>query len=187
MSLDHIQSQVDELRSKAEGVQDSWNRTIKDVNADETLSATGKRDKLDSEYTQLKGHLDALRAKEVDLIAAKQQSLEKSLFGLPAATIADPNRTIAYRDAQERAARLQDHNDARELYDFAMLSEDKILAGAIIAKALANGWPSIVNDYTSRHPAAREDLADLNEIQRYDRMQATMSYMILSPSMVSGV
>ena len=133
--------------------------------ADETLTDIGKRTKLDTERERVKARLSDLRKKETELIAAKKQSLEKSLFGLSSVTSSDPGQIIAYRDAQDRAARLTIAADAEEVFAAAVRSDDKTLAAA--GKA----------EYVKQHPAAGDDLDDLAKLQQYDSFGAGLSYI----------
>lgn len=177
MSLAQLESQINDLRAQAERIQNRWARTSDVLTNDSSLSDTGKRAKLDSEREQVQAKLRDLRKRESELIADKRQSLERRLFGLSSVTCTDPNQIIAYRDAQDRAARLNDGNTAQEVFAAAMRSDDKTLAAAVLARALSNGWSSIIAEYVKQHPAAREDLDDLAKLQQYDSFGAGLSYI----------
>jgi hypothetical protein len=177
MSLAYLESQIDDLRAQAERIQNQWARTSGSTMADETLTDIGKRNKLDTEHERVKARLSDLRKKETELITAKKQSLEKSLFGLSSVTSSDPGQIIAYRDAQDRAARLTIAADAEEVFAAATRSDDKTLAAAVLARALANRWSSIIAEYVKQHPAAGDDLNDLAEIHQYDSFGAGLSYL----------
>ncbi|MEE2853505.1 MAG: hypothetical protein VX424_12750 [Actinomycetota bacterium] len=186
MSLAQLESQIDDLRAQAERIQSRWARTTDLLDADNTLSDIGKRAKLDSEHRQVSAKLRDLRKRETELITAKKQSLERSLFGLSVVTSSDPGQIIAYRDAQDRAARLTNADDAREVFAAAMRSDDKTLAAAVLARALADGWSSIIAEYIKENPSAKEQLDDLAKIQDYDSFGANLSYATLSPSFRGG-
>lgn len=186
MSLAKLESQIDDLRAQADRIQSRWARTSDTLTNDNTLTDVGKRAKLDSEHQQVSAKLSDLRKKETELITAKRQSLEKRLFGLSSVTSSDPGQVIAYRDAQDRAARLTQSDDAAELFASAVRSDDATLAAAILARALANGWNGIVAEYIKQHPAAAEDLKDLAQLQQYDSFGAGLSYAIMSPSLRGG-
>jgi hypothetical protein len=177
MSLAQLESQIDDLRAQAERIQNRWARTNDgSAMADETLSDIGKRAKLDAERERVSAKLSDLRKQETQLIAAKKQSLEKSLFGLSTVTSSDPGQIIAYRDAQDRAARLTIAADAQEVFASAMRSDDQTLAAAIVARALNAGWSSIISAYIEQHPSAGENLADLAKLGQYDSFGAALSY-----------
>jgi hypothetical protein len=178
MSLAQLESEIDDLRAQAASIQSRWARNSDSLNNDNDLSDTGKRAKLDSEHSRVNAKLSDLRKREKELIAAKKQFLEKSLFGLSSLT-SDPAQIIAYRDAQDRAARLTRAADAQELFASAVRSEDRTLAAAILGKALANGWNSIIDEYVRQHPSAGETLDDLAKLQKYDSFGATLAYASL--------
>lgn len=177
MSLAQLESQIEDLRKQAANVHNRWARTTDLLDADNTLTDTGKRAKLDSEHAQVSAKLRDLRQRERELVEVKKQALERRLFGLSSVASSDPNQIIAYRDAQDRAARITDGGTAQEVFMAAMRSEDKTLAAAVLAKALDNGWDGIVAEYVKQNPAAREDLADLAKIQQYNSFEAGLSYI----------
>ncbi|BBZ62973.1 hypothetical protein [Mycolicibacterium monacense] len=177
MSLAQLESQIDALRAQAERIQSRWARTSESWTNDNTLSDLGKRAKLESERAEVSAKLSDLRKQEKELVIAKKQALEKRLFGLSSVTSSDPGQIIAYRDAQDRAARLTRSDEAAEVFAAAMRSDDKSLAAAVLARALANGWDTIVAEYVKQDPAAREDLDDLAKIQQYNSFEAGLSYI----------
>ena len=183
MSLALLESQIEDLRAQAERIQNRWARTSDTLTNDNTLTDIGKRAKLDSEHQRVSAKLSDLRKKETELISARRQSLEKRLFGLSSVTSSDPGQIIAYRDAQDRASRITDGDTAKEIFASAIRSDDATLAAAVLARALANGWSSIVAEYVKQHPATTEDLEDLAQLQQYDSFGAGLSYAIMSPSL----
>ncbi|SIR96495.1 hypothetical protein SAMN05445060_1914, partial [Williamsia sterculiae] len=107
----------------------------------------------------------------------KREALEKTLFGINAGTSSD---VVSYRDAQDRATRILDPDDAQTAYTNALRSDDKVLAQAILAQALTHNWTAITNDYRSRNPSAASALDDLTQIGQYENngMMALMHYMV---------
>ncbi|SIR97884.1 hypothetical protein SAMN05445060_1915, partial [Williamsia sterculiae] len=98
-------------------------------------------------------------------------------FGINAGTSSD---VVSYRDAQDRATRILDPDDAQTAYTNALRSDDKVLAQAILAQALTHNWTAITNDYRSRNPSAASALDDLTQIGQYENngMMALMHYMV---------
>ncbi|MCA2253865.1 hypothetical protein JF710_11860 [Mycobacterium intracellulare] len=177
MSLAKLESQIEDLRAQAEGIQKRWARTRDNITKDNTLTDIGKKQKLDAEREQVSAKLSQLRAKESELIAAEKQSLDKSLFGLGVVDSTYTDKIMSYRDAHERAARLARHNDAEELLASAIRSDDKILAAAVLAKALTHEWRSVIAEYLKYNPRAGDDLADLATLQSYRSFEAGFSYI----------
>lgn len=181
MSLDQLNSQIEKVRSQAASIQEQWSRMMRDVGRDTKLSDEGKRAELDKEFAELKEELSGLRAKEKALVRDKKESLERSLFGLAGN---DANKIIAYRDAQDRAARVKDKDTALEVYNSAQISNDDSLVKAILAKAVKYGYREIIDDYTRRKPVWREELNDLAALERLGgdgnkMLQTALSYTVL--------
>jgi hypothetical protein len=181
MSLDQLTSQITKLRTRAASLQDEWSRLIRNVGRDSRLTDEGKRVELDREFAAVKKELATLRDREKDLVRDQKESLERLLFGLNGS---DPNKIIAYRDAQDRAARVKDKAAALEVYHSAQISNDDSLTKAILAKAVEYGYREIIDDYIRRHPTWGEELNDLVGIQRYSSdgnvgLQRTLAYAIV--------
>lgn len=188
MSLNYLDSQIEDLRTEAAGIIKRANGTRDSVNNDRTLSDTGKREKLDKERARIKTQLGDLKARERELISNKRESLERQLFGLSSTNSSDPHQLIAYRDAQDRATKLPDSTAAAALLASANRSGDRTLAAAIAAHALAlveprgalvsNGWRTVVNDYAEKYPSDGDSLVDLLSLrQREGGTGALFAYM----------
>lgn len=177
MSLDKLETRIEEIRAQAENVQKRWARTRDSITKDNTLTDIGKQQKLDAERENVSAKLSALRAQETELIAAEKISLEKSLFGLGPVDSTYTDKIMSYRDAQDRAGRLDRAADADELLASAMRSDDKILARAVLAKALANEWRNVINKYVEQHPRSAEDLEDLAALRAYTPLASGFSYI----------
>lgn len=177
MSLTQLESQIEDLRAQAERIQTRWAKTRSSITNDNTLTDIGKQQKLDTEREQVSTKLRGLLAQESELVANKKQSLEKALFGLGPVDSTYTDRIMSYRDAQDRAARLQFHNEAQELLTSAIRSEDKILAAAVLAKALASQWQSVISQYLEHNPRASDDLDDLARLQSYNSLESGFSYI----------
>lgn len=180
MSLDYMKKQINDLRSKADAVNDDWIRADKETDADEDLSAAGKEAQRQETAEAFRGELRSLKEQERTLIADKRKSLYRSLFGLSVSASDDPIQIVGYRDAQDRAARLEDEIDAQEMLNTAELSGDTVQAAAVLARAVGR-WPAIVRRYTDEHPGSAEELRDLSEIAQYDSFTAAMAYASYSP------
>ncbi|MCB0931477.1 MAG: hypothetical protein KDB71_06210 [Mycobacterium sp.] len=176
MSLSRLQAQIDDLRAQAASIQMRSTRTSDSLANDATLSDVGRQAKRDAESDRTRDQLRGLRKKETELIDAKKQTLEKQLFGLSTVTSSDPGQVLLYRDAQDRAARLTQSDEAAQVFAAALRSDDKILAAAVLGRALDAGWNSIIDEYVNHNPSAGEDLRDLAELRRYQSFEATIAY-----------
>ncbi|APE15697.1 hypothetical protein BOH72_11180 [Mycobacterium sp. WY10] len=176
MSLAQLESQIEDLRAQAASIHKRSTRTQESIANDATLSEVGRQAKLDAERDRVRDQTSELRKKETELINAKKETLQKRLFGLPSMTSTDPGQVLLYRDAQDRAARLTLNDEATQAFTAALRSDDKILAAAIVSRALEAGWRNIVNDYAEQNPTAGEALKDLVKLGRYRSFEATLAY-----------
>lgn len=177
MSLDQLNSQIGEIRDAAASIQKRWARTRDSITNDNTLTDIGKQQKLDAEREQVSARLSDLRAQERELIADKKQSLEKSLFGLGAAASTYTDKIMSYRDAQDRARRLELATEGAELLASALRSDDEILAAAVLGKALASEWRDVIAEYLKYKPRAAESLNDLMALHAHNPMESLFAYM----------
>lgn len=180
MSLEFIESKIDDIRAEAANVVDQYARTQDEVSRDPNLTDAGKREQLAPIHESATAQLKALRQQERDVVKAKRETLERNVFGLPAGTTSDPARLVSFRDAQDRANRLTDRDEAEAAYKSALRSDDNVLAQAILAQALTRGWSNVTNDYLERNPQSRADLDDLTEIGKYEKnsFAVTMNYAL---------
>lgn len=176
MSLAQLESQIEDLRAQAANLHKRSARTQDTIAKDPTLSEVGRQAKLDAERDRVRNQTRDLRKKETELINTKKETLQKRLFGLSSVASTDPGQVLLYRDAQDRAARLTQSDEAAQAFTAAVRSDDKILAAAIVSRALDAGWRSIVNEYAAQNPTAGEDLKDLVKLGQYQSFEATLAY-----------
>ncbi|BBZ25418.1 hypothetical protein [Mycolicibacter hiberniae] len=176
MSLAQLESQIADLRAQAASIQKRSARASDSLATDASLSDVGRQAKRDAERDRTRDQLRDLRKKETELIDAMKQKLEKRLFGLSSVTSSDPGQVLLYRDSQDRAARLTQSDEAAKAFAAALRSDDKILAAAVLGRALDAGWTSIVNEYVKHNPSAGEDLNDFAQLRRYQSFEATIAY-----------
>lgn len=168
MSLEFIEEKIESIRVQAANLIDDYNRTQAQVARDPNLTDAGKREHLAPIHQELTEQLKSLRQQEKDVVKTKREKLERSLFGLPAGTTSDPARLVSFRDAQDRANRLNDRDEAEQAYKSALRSDDTVLAQAILGQAITRGWSNITDDYLTRNPQSRSDLNDLQQLGHYE-------------------
>ncbi|WJL95881.1 hypothetical protein QSU92_01245 [Microbacterium sp. ET2] len=178
MSLDALEKQLDEIRDRAEREKNShWGR-IKQIDADAELSDEGKKAQRDRFAESARERLRALRAEEEARVDAKISELERRLDGATGTSSTD---VIAFRDAQDRAERLDDADDAKRMLDRALRSNDKSLAFAIFRRALDANWRGLVADFTTAQPQVAGVAQDLEVLYRHraNTMARTLVYGLL--------
>lgn len=180
MALDFIEGKIDSIRAEADNLRDEYLRTQAEVASDPALTDTGKREALAPAHATLSEMLKNLRQQERDVVRIKREKLERDVFGLPAGAANNPAQLVSFRDAQDRANRLTDRDEAEQAYKSALRSDDTVLAQAILAQAIQRGWSNVTDDYCTRNPSARTDLDDLRKIGQYEQnsLSITAQYMV---------
>lgn len=158
MSLDYLDKQLDEIRAKATAAQDGFSRRKNQARNDANLSAAGRQHAVDEITEQARTTLGALRQEEERLVAQKRESLERTVMG---SVGTDPASVINYRDAQDRADKLEDREDAARVMTRALRSGDKGLASAVAQVALAKGYRDVYDQFAQANPTTAEAAQDL--------------------------
>ncbi|SCX24773.1 hypothetical protein [Mycolicibacterium fluoranthenivorans] len=167
MSLEPLHEEVQGYRDQAGRISEEFSRVHAEVEADPSLTATGRRERLEPLHAEVTEQIGALHAREKAAVKAEKEKLERRVFGLSPSASSDPAKVVSFRDAQARARELEDSDDAAELYESAKRSGDNILAAAVLEKALVRGWSKIKGDYLERNSTTRDDLDDLTALAKY--------------------
>lgn len=177
-----IDDKVEEIRNTASTRRGAYASRVEDVQADRTLSLEGKRLAIKELADSTAKELDELRKRELAVVSEEFERRERKVFGSPPT---DSAGLIAFRDAQERAGQIgsQDHDRARNSLKQAKLSDDKQLAGAILARAFVFGWTDLVDEYRATYPDRAADLDELSALNRFlnDSNAKFVRGMVYSP------
>jgi hypothetical protein len=177
MSLDALNGQLEELREQGAALQRNAYQEKKNIAADGTLSAEGKRHQTEEAMASAKSRANALREKEVQLVKDRLRILETQLDAKVGSGATD---LIAFRDAQERADRIDEKENAQRLMGIALRSNDRTLAHALFRKAINQRWAGVIDQFTAEHPdsatAAKEIQTLTNHLQ--NNWQRTLAYMV---------
>jgi hypothetical protein len=177
MSLTYADQQIDAIRAEAEQVQRTYSNQTKEVKANTTLSEEGKKLQLDAAYDSARTRARALLDKENSIVDAKITELETAIDSKSGNTSSD---VIAFRDAQDRAERLDSSDDADKMLERAIRTGDRSLAHAIFRRALEANWSSTVQIFEKENPNLTDVVKDLRIMQNFKRrsMERTMQYHI---------
>jgi len=164
MSLDYLDQQLDAIRARAAAVQKNLTVTNEAVRKDPSLSPLGRDNALAAIADQAKNTMAGLRAEEDKLAEDKRASLERTIAGTVGS---DSASIINYRDAQDRADKLENKEEASRVMNRALTSGDKSLASAIAQAAIARGWSDVYEPYAAKNPTIAEAVKDLTKLDRY--------------------
>lgn len=189
MALDKLNDTINGLRDAGTAAIDNHRRRMESIRTDRSLSAEGRAAQLARNLVETKKILTELQKKETDALTTHRSELERKIFGQYSK---DPSSLIAYRDAQDRASRLnrEDRDKALDMLRTAHISGDDTLAAALVGRAMQIGWPEIVDQYRANNPAGGGTLTDLNNIIHFQedeksQWQAEAAYYVSAPSELS--
>lgn len=183
---------MSDFTSRARQVQDEYTRKVDKARARYKAGETGvaARDReIAKAFSQARRTLDHLQDADTQQRSTQRLKLERDLFGLGRGGGTSLN-SLAWRDAQDRAAQIGDIKEAQRLLNRATRGGDESLARAIAAQAAELGWGDVLKAYFADKPkdAARYDewaqlKRDENSIQaKFDR---SSTYVLFSPSEIS--
>jgi len=164
MSIKYVDGQIDLIRAQASSVQVAHGRSIAAINSDPTLSPEGKRVQLAENGERVKAQLQDLKAKEMQLVDDEILRLERMLDAKAGSTSSD---IIAFRDAQDRAERISDSDEATRILSRADRTGDMALAHAVFRRAIDSGWKSTVQAFAQANPDLAEAANDLTTWKRF--------------------
>ena len=176
MSLKYLDEQIEAVRARATAGQTSAERERQEIERNPNLTAEGKKVEITQLNEYVKTSMAALRAEEGKLADDKRAELERTVLGTVGT---DPAAVISYRDAQDRAEKIEGSEEAERIMSRALTSGDKTLAIAIAHIALEKRYSKAYKLFASSNPAiaeAADDLANLNRYFQEGGMQRAMIY-----------
>ncbi|WP_329411939.1 hypothetical protein OG563_06010 [Nocardia vinacea] len=179
---------------------DEWIPKDKITNLRNRVTATAKQLREDKRYTE-EGRRNAIAAAYLDAVAqarelhqqyatearAKRPKLERELFGIPSS--GDPTALLSWRDAQDRADRIEGEKDGIRMFERAVQSGDTHLAKAVLARAVRSDWTPILEQADTILPGSTDKLAELAALptESLIKLQGISVFRIFPPSETNGV
>lgn len=163
-------------QEKALTLRAQYQETVERIRADKTLSPIGKQQRLAAQYLRFKPELKKLEAEQETTQQARLASLRKELFGITSSS--NPYAAIEYRDAQDRAARLDNEEAARALLNQADLGGDTTLAKAVAARSFEQGWSAIINQYSDMNPTSGPKFNELLSLENRGQGSADIAQLL---------
>lgn len=167
----------------------AYQRKLERIESSRTYSDHAKRVMAAKAYKEAQGALDQLRQGEVDTITTRRTQLQRRMFGHPGT--ADAQTVIARRDANDRAAKLDDPRIAQEALQTAQMEGDDLMAQAIATRAAQFGWSDVLGSYAGNRPGFQEAAEELNQLPDPDnwqwKFQHTGQFLAAPPSNLRDV
>lgn len=198
MSLAQLESRIASLRESAATIRTGYQNQVRSIRGDGNLSDAGKVEQLAGLWEAATQRASALQEEELELMATTALSLEQTLFGTAGSSGAD---IISFRDARDRASRIESPEEAVVALRSAFRSKDTELAKAIVAHAVTQrdgdpvalalagiasdktGWPGVITLYAETYPESAPVLRDLYAIRQRENnrqhdFERAMSYVV---------
>jgi hypothetical protein len=168
------------IAEKASAVLRQLNSSVAAIKADKRLTAKAKASDLARAYLRARNSMEAVKADLAKQEAAQVDKLSRRVFGNEPKTGSD---IIAARDADDRAARLGDAEEAKAALARAEKNNDAGLARAIALRAYqesrtpfgGSGWGDVLRGYSGSRPGVAEDVAELARITTSSLQQDFMN------------
>lgn len=153
----------------AQHIHDTYRAQLARIESNRTYSDHAKRVLSAKAYKQAAEQLDTLRQAEVDDLVRQRAALQRRMFGQ--AGTADAQTVIARRDANDRAAKLDDPRIATEALQRAEMEGDTLMAQAIATRAAQHGWGDVLGAYATDRPGFADAANEFNELPDPDDWQ----------------
>jgi vacuolar-type H+-ATPase subunit I/STV1 len=175
-------SSIDLIDQRADAVHDLYARRADSILSDRDMTLEAQRRQLEEATHESRAQLADLLSQRNSTRDAMKEKNMRSLFGY----IVAPTGTdlLSRRDADERAARLDDQTSALEALERAELSGDSTLARSITLAALGRGWSAVIETYRASHPSAADALDQLAAIDRDESSLFGMRYSLMARRVV---
>jgi hypothetical protein len=115
-------------RDKAERIKNRVAKEIERIEAQRNLTAAGRQARLARAVVKAQDELTELRTAESQRVIGRRDELIRELFGNVSTT---DSRIISIRDAQDRASRVTDAEEAARLMNLAEQNGDTVLLRAL--------------------------------------------------------
>lgn len=165
MALTYLDSKLDGFREEASKSWGEHKTFAESVKSDKTLSPEGKDDLISGSLNRTRAKLKELEQREHEEIATKLRSAEAAINRAPGY---DSTDIISFRDAQDRAERLENYDEGDRVMQRAIASKDTVLAVAVMRRAVESGWTTVYAQFTAAHPSIAEHVEDTAKITQYE-------------------
>ncbi|MFZ8758624.1 hypothetical protein ACO03V_14505 [Microbacterium sp. HMH0099] len=175
MSLESFETQVEMVRAEATTAIKNYTALRDQIDQDPKLTDEGKREAHGALFEDYKPRLKELRTQEETHL---DQAIERRLSLIESPNGLSTGEVISFRDAQDRAERIENADEAVRLLERALRQHDKILAHAILRVGLDKNYRNVVDAFTAKRPEMKETISELRQLEklRENSFARTMHY-----------
>jgi hypothetical protein len=149
-------------RQKMNELRTAYRGAIDGIRGDASLSELGKAQLIARAWTNTRAELASLSQRDFDAQVNRYNELERQVFGTASASAAD---AVSFRDATDRASKINKPEAALDALGTAELSGDTVLMKAIVMRAWQSGWTGVVDRFAITHPKVTDQLAELGALR----------------------
>lgn len=171
--------QFDQAKRKMSAIRDSLGREVNQIRNNPKYSDSGRAQELAKTLLVHRRQADSLRTNfSVDNEDVRLK-LTAKLFGIP--NRADPATILVYRDAEDRAAKLANADDAAAMLARATENGDTLLARAVAGYAHSKKWQNVTESYAEAAGLA-DDLDELNTLPSGAMLKTAVTALFSLPT-----
>jgi hypothetical protein len=185
-------------QSPADMIRAAFTAEAAEIKSRRDLSDEGRARQLAKALVTARDEMTKLKRKDTEKLDRRRADLRQKLFGNPRNW--DSAATISYRDAQDRADKLKDPQEAAALLERAIMSGDEFLGRAIVMRAMnhitlkgmGDGWAQVADRWVQdQDPTTAEYVQELADLEHDNtdvktRFTRGLSYTLPTPGDLSG-
>ncbi|WP_406306280.1 hypothetical protein OHA61_34205 [Streptomyces sp. NBC_00885] len=170
-------------------INDNYARQIERIENNRTYSDHAKKVMAAKAFKQAQDAMEQIRQQELKAIEDRREQLQRKMFGRESGS-ADAQTVLARRDANDRAAQIENPRVAAEMLKKAQREGDHIYAQALAAHAADFGWSDVLTSYADHQPGFREAAKEFNQLPDTSatsewRMHHTFAHVVVPPSAIA--
>ncbi|MGH3632674.1 MAG: hypothetical protein ACRDTS_00950 [Mycobacterium sp.] len=171
--------QLDEAKRKMSAIRDSLGREVDQIRNNPKYSDSGRAQELAKSLLAHRNQADLLRTNFSVNNEDVRLKLTAKLFGIP--NRADPATILVYRDAEDRAAKLTNPDDAAAMLARATEKGDTLLARAVAGHAHSKKWQNVTESYAEAAGLA-DGLDELNALPSGAMLKTAVTALFSLPT-----
>jgi hypothetical protein len=171
--------QLSEAKRKMTDIRASLKREVDQIRNNSKYSESGRAQEIAKTLLAHRRQAEGLRSNFSTNNEDVRRNLTAKLFGIPANP--DPATILVYRDAEDRAAKLTNSDEAETMLIRATETGDRLLARAIAGYAHTKKWPNVTEKYAETNGLA-DTLDELNALPSGGMLKAAVTALFALPA-----
>jgi hypothetical protein len=171
--------QLDEAKRKMSAIRDSLGREVDQIRNNSMYSECGRAQEIAKILLAHRRQAEDLRSNFSTNNEDVRLKLTAKLFGIPGN--ADPATILVYRDAEDRAAKLTNPDEAATMLTRATEIGDTLLVRAVAGHAHSRKWQSVTESYADA-AGLTDNLNELNNLPSGAMLKTAVTALFSLPT-----